>query len=156
MIHSDNDYVTETREGIAVIARQIRGTSGEPAAVKRDHDRPLAAILEAGRPYVQDKAVFAHPAGFLVPFDRSDILAARIGKRLWRDLSVGEGIAHAGPWSGFLRRHVAVSAGSRSAVGNSVKCFDAVDVEALDFAGGRLRDGEHPFRSDLAKYRFRG
>jgi hypothetical protein len=62
MIHRHDDGIAETGERFAAVTETIAGPRGISAAVDREKDRPLDAVLQGRSPDVEMEAVLAHTA----------------------------------------------------------------------------------------------
>ncbi len=59
MVDADHDDIAAPRQVGAVGHRAVARAVGEGAAMQPDHDRPLRAVADAGRPDVQRQAILA-------------------------------------------------------------------------------------------------
>ena len=99
MVDGDDHDVAAAAQARAVGLDLVAGAAREGAAVEPDHHRPLRVVAQPGRPDVQVEAVFAdRPAA---------------GRRLRRDRTELERVAHAGPRRRRDRRQEAPGARCR-------------------------------------------
>ena len=135
----DHDIVA-LRQPRAVVARRVGRAVRERAAMQPDHHR-APRVVETGRPDMQRQAILAHRQGIdRAPHGR-ELRPLLGGRRLRRAAGIGRRLAHAGPRLGLARRHEAVGAGGRGAVGDALEDMHAVRRDAFDAAGSRLDDG---------------
>src|SRR5262249_8463628 len=122
----------------AIIARGVARSGGKATAVKRDEDGTFGPIIHSRRPHVERQAVFAGPAGLLVPLDHHSIFAVEVCWCLGTNLPVGKAFAHAGPGRWLPGRHEPVLATGGRPVRNALELFDSGSGNTLHFAGGSI------------------
>ena len=152
VIDRDDHDVVAPREVHAVVARRVGRAVGEGAAMQPDQDRALA-VVEAGRPDMQRQAVLADRQGVDRAPDRRQLRPLRCRRRLRRAAGIGGRLAHARPRLGLARRHEAVGAGGRGAVGNALEDMHAAGRETGHAARRRLHDRRLHAHIDITGHR---
>ena len=129
----DHDVVRAGQVG-AVVRHHSRRPGRIPSAVQPDHHRPPCGG-DARRPHIEVEAVFAHRLAQVerAPFRHED----RVDER--RAEAELECVAHSGPRLRFRRRLKAPRARGGRAVRDAPEGLYLVDLQATDFARGRLR-----------------